>query len=239
MTSDAVSVKSPQLQTQEYSGLGGLLHILRYFIPYLFPLWDKVLLRVLLASCVSFVSVWAAAAAGRVIDKGLIPMDTAAFQFWLLVGLGLAMTGCVLSVLIGIIAAYINIVLETRFRTAMYSHLQKHSLRFFYSRPVGEHMYRVNQDTLDAGLFLAGSFLMIVERFQVFILSIGVALAINPTVAYLVFGYLLLYIPVCHFAASYVRNVVVTFRIRIHESFASLQECLAGYPVSKAFAREK
>ncbi|HOE65344.1 MAG TPA: ABC transporter ATP-binding protein [Candidatus Hydrogenedentes bacterium] len=239
MTSDAIPAPSPHLQMQKYSGLGGLLHILRYFVPYLIPFWDKILLRFLLVNCVTLLSAWVAVAAGNVIDKGLTARDAAGFHFWLLAGLGLGLGALVLSFTLGVISTYITTMLEGRFRLDMFKGLHRQSLRFFHSRPIGEHMYRTNDDPTVTTLFLGTFLLQIIEKFQILIVSIGVALSLNPQVAYLIVGYLLLYTPFCHFSATYVRWLNMRGRWSIQNTFSSLQECLAGYPVSKAFAREK
>lgn len=215
------------------------LHVLKHFLPYLIPVWDKVLLRFLISNSLAFLGVSVAMVGGKAIDEGLIARDLDKFVFWLGLGLGLGLIGASLLVINGILAAYINAYLEHRFRFGVFSHLQKHSLRFFESRPIGEHMYRTNDDTQVAVAFVGLFMLMLLERFQTVAIALVVARSVNSTVAFLVMAYMLIFAPASHFLASFVRGMCFTSRARTQESFAALQESLAGYPVDKMFGTEK
>lgn len=220
-------------------GLRGFAHILRYFLPYLLPIWDKVLLRFLLSNASTFLGVSTAVAAGWVVDRGLLAYDMREFLLWLGFGFSLAMANFVAGAIGAVIGTYIAIDLEVRFRLDMLTHLYRQSIRFFQSRPIGEHMYRTNDDTSVGVQFLGLFFLQLCEKLQMFLLSLGLAFAVNPTTAWLVLTYVCLYVPVCHFTASYVRGIHLTARHKIQEAFARLQENLLGYPVDKAFGTER
>jgi ATP-binding cassette subfamily C protein len=234
-----MTVDTAELAPSQQKDLRAFLHVLRHFVPYLVPVWDKVLLRFLISNSLAFLGVCIAMIGGRAIDEGLVARDFDKFVFWLSLGLVLGLVAASLLIINGIIAAYINVHLENRFRCGVFGHLQKHSLRFFESRSIGEHMYRTNDDPTMAVQFVGLFMLMLLERFQTVVIALGVARSVNSTVALLVMGYMLIFAPVSHILASFVRSMCFTARARTQESFAALQESLAGYPVDKMFGTEK
>ncbi len=220
-------------------GFSAFFHVVAYFLPSLYPVWDKILLKFLIGNCMTFLGVSGAMVAGKVVDEGLAPLDMDRFMFWIGLGGLISLIVASLGLCNTIIGAYINAVLEARFRFSVFDHLQKHSLRFFQSRPVGEHMYRTNDDTMMTVQFVGVAFLQLLERLQTVTIALGVIFTVNVSVGLIVLVYMVFYAPVSHIAASFVRNMHFTSRWRIQRSFATLQENLAGYPVDKMFATER
>lgn len=234
-----MSVDAAELAPSRPRSFHAFLHVLKRFLPFLIPVWDKVLLRFLISNSLAFLGVSIAMVGGKAIDEGLIARDLDKFVFWLGTGIGLGLIAASLLIINGVLAAYINAYLEHRFRFSVFSHLQNHSLRFFESRPIGEHLYRTNDDTFTAVTFVGLFMLMLLERFQTVVIALVVVRNVNSTVALLVLVYMLVFAPASHILASFVRSMCFTSRARTQESFAALQESLAGYPVDKMFGTEK
>jgi ABC-type multidrug transport system fused ATPase/permease subunit len=233
-----MTVDAAELAPSKRTGFQAFLHVLKHFLPYLIPVWDKVLLRFLISNSLAFLGVCIAMIGGKAIDEGLIARDYDTFLFWLGLGLVLGSIAASLLVINGVIAAHIKVHLENRFRFGVFSHLQKHSLRFFESRSIGEHMYRTNDDTTMAVEFVGVFMVMLLERLQTVVIAMGVVRSMNSTVALLVLAYMLVFLPTSHILASFVRRMCFTSRAVTQASFAALQESLAGYPVDKMFGTE-
>jgi ABC-type multidrug transport system fused ATPase/permease subunit len=234
-----MAVDAAELAPPQRKGIRAFLHVLKHFAPFLIPVWDKVLLCFIISNSNAFLSVCIAMASGKAIDEGLAARDLDRFIFWLGFGFILALAGALLLVINSVIAGYINVHLESRFRFGVFGHLQKHSLRFFESRPIGEHMYRTNDDTTMAVQFVGTFLLQLLGRFQTVVIAMSVIRSVNARVALIVLAYMLVFAPVSHIIASFVRGMHFTARSRIQESFAALQESLAGCPVDKMFGTEQ
>lgn len=234
-----MAAESVEFISHRRKSFHAFLHVLRYFAPFLIPMWDKVLLRFIISSTNVFLILCIAMAGGKVIDEGLVARDIDRFIFWLGFGFVLVLGAALLSIVNGVIAGYINVRLEAHFRFGVFSHLQEHSLRFFEARPIGEHMYRTNDDTTMAVSFVGTFLLQLLERFVTVVVAMSIVPSLNATVALIVFAYMLVFVPAAHFTASLVRGMHFASRARTQESFAALQESLAGYPVDKMFGTER
>ncbi len=234
MTSEIADLAPPRRK-----GFDAFFHVVAYFFPFLIPLWDKVLLRFLFSNSLTLLGVCTAMVGGKIVDEGLAPLNMDRFLFWIGFGFLISVVTALLLLLNRIIIGYINVALESRFRFSVFSHLQKHSLRFFLSRPVGEHMYRTNDDTMVTVMFVGEALIMFLERCQTVLLTLGVVFTVNSTLGAIVVGYMLIFAPISHITASYVRGMHFTSRWRVQKSFATLQENLAGYPIDKIFGTER
>ena len=135
---------------------------------------------------------------------------------------------------------YIGLKCSFKFRLDLYRHMQQLSLRFFQSRPVGEHMYRANAD-IDALIPLINSYLnglpaLISNRYQTILMAYLVSRAGSEILFYLTLILIPIYILVYIFY-SVVQRLDYTKRVRAQELTAVLRESIAGIRVIKAFDR--
>ena len=135
---------------------------------------------------------------------------------------------------------YIGLKCSFKFRLDLYRHMQQLSLRFFQSRPVGEHMYRANAD-IDALIPLINSYLnglpaLISNIYQTILMAYLVSRAGSEILFYLTLILIPIYILVYIFY-SVVQRLDYTKRVRAQELTAVLRESIAGIRVIKAFDR--
>jgi len=135
---------------------------------------------------------------------------------------------------------FIGLKLSFDFRLKLYRHMEKLSLSFFHSRPIGEHIYRANAD-IDAfmPLFnhpLNGFPAFIVGIYQTLLMAYLVSVAGSKILYYLAVVLIPIYFLV-HILYSTVRRLDYRKRARAQELTAVLRESIAGIRVIKAFDR--
>ncbi len=62
---------------QERMGFQAFLHVLYRFNPFLVPVWDKLLLRIIIGLCRSFLTVAMIMMTAKIIDDGLLAKNPA------------------------------------------------------------------------------------------------------------------------------------------------------------------
>ncbi len=135
---------------------------------------------------------------------------------------------------------YIGLKCSLKFRLDLYRHMQGSSLRFFQSRPVGEHMYRANAD-IDALIPLLNSFLnglpaLISYTYQTLLMAYLVSMAGSEILFYLTIVLIPIFALV-HYIYSFIKRLDYRKRVRAQELTAVLRESIAGIRVIKAFDR--
>ncbi|NOZ62841.1 MAG: ABC transporter ATP-binding protein [Calditrichaeota bacterium] len=137
---------------------------------------------------------------------------------------------------------YVGLKLSFRFRQLLYRHMEKLSLGFYQSRPVGEHLYRANAD-IDAMIPLfnnpmTGLPMFISSIYQTILMAYLISIAGVEILFYLA----LILIPVyaiVHYLYGIVRKLDYVKRARAQQLTAALRESIAGIRVVKAFGRLK
>lgn len=135
---------------------------------------------------------------------------------------------------------YIGLKLSLRFRQQLYRHVEKLSLNFYQSRPIGEHIYRANAD-IDAfiPLFnhpLNGFPTLITGIYQVLLMGYLVSIAGSEILFYLTMILIPIY-SLVYMLYSIVQRLDYQKRARAQELTAVLRENIAGIRVIKAFGR--
>ncbi len=74
---------------QERMGFQAFLHVLYRFIPFLVPVWDKLLLRIIIGLCRSFLTVAMIMMTAKIIDDGLLAKNPEMFWYWVKINLGI------------------------------------------------------------------------------------------------------------------------------------------------------
>jgi ATP-binding cassette subfamily B protein len=214
---------------------------------YLRPYWVEALWITLLMFVGLILNLIPPYLTRPLVDRVLVPQDSASTPHQRLILLGWLVLGLLLSQILGTgvtifrsrILVRLGALLSHDLRLKLYSHLQFMSIRFFEKRPVGAMLSRVVQDTDSLEEVL-------VEGLQIFVgqlltlIGIGVILLVmNWKLALLI----LIPVPICLWISNLCMPRLIGlwrrswhFRSRLS---TSVTESLSGSRVIKAFAREE
>lgn len=215
------------------------LHVLRRFIPFLIPVWDKVLLRVIIGLCRSFLTVAMIMMTAKIIDDGMLAQDLVMFWYWVTIYLGIVTVWLFTYIIWLIILHYVNLKMEIKLRTLIHNHVQRLSLRFHQSRPIGEHMWRIQGDTKDALDFVCNFAPGLLEQFWIILSASGLIMLVNPLTGLCIGVFAIIQFFYLHFGATYLRRISLVNYKAIQKVSAVLQENLSAFPTSKALSREQ
>ncbi|MCX7012661.1 MAG: ABC transporter ATP-binding protein [Candidatus Sumerlaeota bacterium] len=154
LTSDQSALQLPDLKL-----------FLRFF-PFCFPYKWKIILQLLcIAVSVPLVEVSAFLVryqTDEVVLNDTLPLTRAMYLFLVVIGIqvGLWLLSWVFQIIREVMSVYVNMKVTLALKISFYEHMQRLSLGFFRSRPVGEHMFRA-EDDIRAGR--AGVLTMIVQ----------------------------------------------------------------------------
>ena len=211
-------------------------------LKYLVPFWDKYLLIILLqmiqgtihALPVLFLSKLPIfIGTGRTVDylifAALILLPSFIFR-WV-----------IFDSLLYTLVWVLGLKLSLKFRLDLYRKMNQLSLRFYQSRPVGEHLYRANVD-IDSVLPLLNSTGgipgFISSLYQTALMAWLVSVAGSEILFYLTLVLIPIYFLV-HVLYGVVRRLDFQRRARAQEVTAVLRESIAGIRVIKAFNRAR
>lgn len=232
-------MKAGALGVQPRAGFRVFFHVLWRFLPHLLPVWDKILLRVVTRMGSTFLAVLSIMVTQRYVDDGLIAGDKQAFLFWVSLGLGLSICSAVFGLSSSFAASYVYMRIDIRFKTLVHDHLQKLSLAFHQSRPIGEHMFRITADTKGALDMTCNIVPEFIERVQSIAMAMGLVALVSPLVGLCVTVYITIYAVYLHFSAGYIRTLNLKM-YGVEQGFtAVLQENLSAFVTSKMMARER
>jgi ABC-type multidrug transport system fused ATPase/permease subunit len=227
------------IQLKKYSQTKLLLRLFKNVIPY----WDKYILIVLL----QFIQGTIHALPILLLSKLPLFIGTGQtgdyIKFCLLMLFPAFLFRYVIfESLLNTLSWYIGLKLSLKFRQVLYRHQESLSLRFFQSRPVGEHLYRANVD-IDSfvPLFnhpLNGFPMLISSVYQTILMAYLISVAGPEILFYLALVLIPIYTLV-HILYSTVRKLDYNKRARAQELTAVLRDSIAGIRVIKAFDRVK
>lgn len=209
-------------------------------LQYLVPFWDKYLLIILLLIIQGTIHALPVLllsklpifiGAGRTVDylifSALILLPSFIFR-WV-----------IFDSLLYTLVWFLGLKLSLKFRQDLYRKMNQLSLRFYQSRPVGEHLYRANVD-IDSVLPLLNSTNgipgFISSLYQTALMAWLVSVAGSEILLYLTLVLIPIYFLV-HVLYSVVRRLDFRKRARAQEVTAVLRESIAGIRVIKAFNR--
>ena len=92
--------------------ISAFLKVLRRFVPFLLPVWDKVLLRVIIGLCRSFLTVAMIMMTAKIIDDGMIAKDLDMFWYWVTIYLGIVTVWLFTYIIWLIILHYVNLKIK-------------------------------------------------------------------------------------------------------------------------------
>ncbi|MBD3289191.1 hypothetical protein GF337_10335, partial [candidate division KSB1 bacterium] len=212
-------------------------------LSYLKPYWDKYLLIIILLVIQGTIHALPVLLISKIpvfIEQGTVE-EYFKFSFLLLLPT-LTFRWVIFDSLLYTLVWYIGLKLAFKFRLDLYRHIEKLSLHFYQSRPVGEHLYRANFD-IDAMLPILNSTQDGIPGFfsslyQMLLMAYLVSVAGVDILFYLT----LLLIPIyfiVHLMYTVVQRLDYRKRARAQELEAILRQSIAGIRVIKAFNRIK
>lgn len=224
------------------SGLCGMwefICLFARFARYALPYWDKLILMVLLAQCTGMMWVLSAMATAKAVDEGLRAQDTAAFMRWALFWFGIQVLLYIIYNLHTIFTAFVRMRVDQALKLGIYDHFQRLSLRFQQSRPIGENMFRINNDTTVAAGVSASALPDIVTRLVNIATTSTMLFALDMRIAGFIVIYFAAYWTYAHIVTTYSTHFQAEVRESGQAAQAMLQENLSAYVVSKAMSRER
>lgn len=230
---------SQQTLEKHYSGVSGFVRLLMRFLPHALPYWDKMVLRVLYRLAHAVVSILSALITVRIVDDGILEKDL--YRFFLWSGAKFILTTHILVFIIiyANICHYILLRLNIAFKRLLFDHVQRMHLAFHQSRPIGENMYRINNDTEVATGFVANAVPEVLESVAEMLVTVSVVLAVSPTVVGLVWFYILVYFFYSHVVVSWIYRAQQYTRQTEQRVAAVLQECFTAFFLTKSLALER
>ncbi len=219
-------------------GIRGFLQLVVRFVPLALPYWDKLLLRVVVLEAKSVVEVLGALAAGKVVDT-LAGGDSLDFLEWATLALAMSLASLIFLLCWATSTLYVRMRLDLKLKRMIFDHLQRMSLAFHQSRPIGENMYRINNDSTAATDITISTLPEIFERLIPILTTAGLLFALNPSLVVLISVYITIHYVFSHVLTGYGYRFQTQLRRRQQDVSAILQEGLSGYPISKAMSRER
>jgi ABC-type multidrug transport system fused ATPase/permease subunit len=226
--------------------LGIMLRLQRYIVPYI----DKVILRVLAALLLSFLITVPALLMPYVIDDALPNKDIGLLVKLTLIGIGAYIIIRILGIIAGtervdssgapsnLMASYMIPRIAVTIKMDFVRHMQKLSVGFFDTRPVGEHMFRSTLDCDDAA-FIASELIpktaAVVQRIAVLLFVLQ---GFGMWLLYPLVGYLIFFFVAKHLIATAIRRWDRRFRVETQRLDAVTREVLFPWKLVKAYTLE-
>ncbi|HDQ00622.1 MAG TPA: ABC transporter ATP-binding protein, partial [bacterium] len=221
----------------------GQLQLLWRLLKYVKPYWDKYLLIIILY----FVQGAIHTLPFLFLSKMELFISTGRTKYYLVFCLLMLLPAfifrfVIFESLLSILNWYIGLKLSFSFRQQLYRHIEKLSLRFHQSRPVGEHLYRANAD-IDSliPMFnhpMNGIPMFISSIYQTILMAYLISIA-GPRILFYLALILVPTYALVHYLYGIVRRLDYVKRARAQELTAVLRESIAGIRVVKAFDRTK
>jgi len=220
-------------------GIRGYFNLFRRIMPYVLPLWDKLLLRVVLTQAMVFMAVFGVIAVQRAVDDGLREHDASAFFLWAGLGASLGVLHLVFMWMYANMVMYVIMRVDLKLKRRIFEHVMRMAMRFHQSRPIGESMYRINSDTTASSDMVGNSLPEIIERFFAIATTVTLVLALRPFVFLLIMILFFLYLVYSQFAVTYMYRFQALLRRNQQNVMAILQEILNAFLISKALSRQR
>lgn len=225
------------------------LRLQRYVLPY----WDKLIARLLCTQAAGMLvlippvltvtlidDVFPAGDIPALIELGLLSIGALTLSHVLLYLGGIPtnfQTAWVVpeSILGNYMIARVMLDMKMRY----YRHLQQLSVRFFHSRPIGEHMFRGSLDLDDAALLSSESIPLIASTLQRIIMTSYLLTRLGGNLFLFVLVYLAIFFTLKQIFVTIYRRMDRGFRQENAQLEAVTREILASGKVIKGYAREK
>lgn len=211
-----------------------LLRILRLAL----PIWDKILLRIILGQFGAFIAVVPILMSAYIIDEVLVGGDVGQLGRCVILLIAVHLFGQFLSVMSTAILTYLDLRVGLDLKLRFYRHIQGLSLRFYESRPVGEHMYRCDKD-IDGVVYMVTRLIpdLLQPIQQLFAFALLLALVdtwmILPATVYLI-----VYFTIRQVFTTRLRKWDFKIRASTQRLDAILRELLTATKITQGYGRE-
>ena len=220
------------------AGIGTLVKILGRFMRFLAPYWDKMLLMVLVNQATAFVGLLPALFSIRVIDEAFPQKNWHLGVTLILASYGTGLFNYYFLLVNSYIYNWIHMFVGYRIQFGFLRHLQKLSMSFYESRPVGEHLTRATFDPVKVEGIVVDSIPNSVAPFQTLFANLTVISTIKPALAWISLAFLLPYLVGQHLLTGWMRNVTKQQMARYQENYARYVELLNAFKTTRAMNRE-
>jgi ABC-type multidrug transport system fused ATPase/permease subunit len=238
-------VDSSKLTTWERLRL--LLRLQKYLAPY----WDKLLLRFVCTFVVACMAVVPPLLARKIVDEVIPERNVKLLIIIILAGLGSYLVSFIIGMLGGserndqqplpanVMSAYTMARIAVDLKTLFYRHVQRLSLRFYMSRPVGEHMFRCTADVDDAAFLASETIPRIISTLQQIAILLVALESIASWIKIPVAIYLVLYFVAKHWLTTRIRLWDRRQRVEYQRLEAVLREILYPFILVWAYTRKR
>ena len=203
------------------------------------PYWPKVLLLVVLILLTSLLNLGSPLLFRDLLDNALPNRDMARLN-WLAVGLfGLPLATGLLQVAARYLSAAVGEGIICDLRQALYTHMQRMSMRFFTHTKTGEMTSRLNNDVAGAQQAVTGTLVSLVTNVISFVSTLVVMLSLEWRLTLLGVSILPLFILASRHMGRILRDITRQHMTLLAEMGALMQETLniSGALLVKIFGR--
>ncbi|MEW6360016.1 MAG: ABC transporter ATP-binding protein [Planctomycetota bacterium] len=217
----------------------GELRTFFYFLGWAMPFWAKYLVFMILSLMGVTISTLYPWLAKYLVDDAFPNRNWAVFWMVFIAYIALNLFYRTSGTISSVLNYYIDVWVSFNMKSYFFRHLQKLSMTFLHSRPVGEHMYRANAD-IDAIMRMVTDLVpALIRATYEFGLILCFTALLDWRVTILVILYSIPYTALAHWIASIQRRVTRDARRRWQRYDAAVQEGVAGAMVVKAFGRHR
>lgn len=228
------------------------LKLLLRFQKYAVPYWDKVLLRIVCSLAMALLMVVPALLGRRLVDVTVPGRNVSELLVIGVLMVGAHLLADILAIIGGgarmdgqalpgnIMSAYTMARIGLDLKRKFYRHVQKQSVRFYLSRPIGEHIFRSMQDT-DEAAFLASETIpkLLAAAIRILVLYAVLRYLMPPWVTLAVLSYVVAFFAIKHWLTTRVRQNDRRWRAEFQALEAVLREILFAFRLVWAYARQR
>jgi ABC-type multidrug transport system fused ATPase/permease subunit len=209
------------------------------FLRVILPYWDKILLIVGLVCVNMTVSVLTPWIGKVLLDDALPQRDWMLFTILVWADIGMAFGLRFISLPQRFFTRYIDLWVLTELRTRFFEHQLRLSMTYMEGKPVGEHVYRANND-VNAVMFMITDLLpLLLESIFEFFLVMALLSYLDWRLTLVVTIFIIPYSSITHWVATLVRRWDKQHREKQQQAMSILQDGVAGKMVVKTFARRR
>lgn len=209
------------------------------FLRWMIPVWDKAVLALLGMIIVSTLSVVGPWLSKFLVDDAFPNQDWDLLHRIFFALIALALINRVVGTMGYLLNVYIDVRVGLAMKTRFYHHLQRLSMTFHESRPIGEHMYRANAD-IDSVMGMVTDILpATIRAVYDFLLILAFTTWLDWRVTVVILIYAFPYAMIAQKIATIQRRLERRTRERWQERDAGLQEGVAGVAVVQTFGRRR
>lgn len=220
------------------ASIGTLVKIFGRFMRFLLPYWDKMLLGLLVNQANAFIGLVPTLLGIRIVDEAFPQKDWHLGATLVLASFGIGYFSYYLNLTNGYVYTWIHMFVGYRIQFGFLRHLQRLSIAFYESRPVGEHLQRATWDPAVVEGIIVDTIPSAIGPFQTLLASIAVIASIKPALAWMSLIYIGPYLVGQHLFVTWYRNLTKMQLARYQENQARYVELLNAFKTTRALNRE-